>query len=423
MRAPEALMATTNTPSTMLGNFKNIYKGPFVDKLPAASKLMREMPMGDAQVVGDYLAVPVELQHEHGITYAAPRTGPTTLLASNSAQSEQALVEGYQIFGRARVDYEAMAKASSAGEKAFMAATRLIVKRLTKAGGKRAEMAILHGRRGWGTLSAVSGAGTTRTWTITDATWVAAAWAGSRNMTLDVFAADYTGSKVNSNAAVTITGVDFSNRQLSVSGNATDLTAITAGMHLFPETASPTNEMPGIDYTIRFQSGTLWNISATTYELWRGNVVSSAGAPGFGQVIAGVERSAELGLEDETVAIVAPKYFTRLTEDFASLQKFDYSYTAKKGDQGIEEITFHGQTGITRIMPHLYQKPGQVHIIAMSEWRRVGAADLDFKYPNNSDPFFPVENVGAHELRIYGSFAPFCEAPSHQTVLDGVTYS
>jgi hypothetical protein len=102
---------------------------------------MREMPMGDAQVVGDYLAVPVELQHEHGITYAAPRTGPTTLLASNAAQSEQALVEGYQIFGRARVDYEAMAKASSAGEKAFMAATRLIVKRLTKSGGKRAPSA------------------------------------------------------------------------------------------------------------------------------------------------------------------------------------------------------------------------------------------------------------------------------------------
>lgn len=416
-------MAVTNTPSTMLGNFKNIYKGPFVDKLPAASKLMREMPMGDAQVVGDYLAVPVELQHEHGITYAAPRTGPTTLLAANAAQSEQALVEGYQIFGRSRVDYEAMAKASSAGEKAFMSATRLIVKRLTKSSGKRAEIALLHGRRGIGTISNVSGSSTTRTWTISTATFVPAIWAGSRNATLDVFAADYTGSKVNSNAAVVITGMDFEAKTISVSGNATDLTNIVSGMQIFWESASPTTEMPGIDYTIRLQSGTLWNISATTYELWRGNVISSSGAPGFGAVIQGVQRSAELGLEDNTIAIVAPAYFTRLTEDFASLQKFDYSYSAKKGDQGIEEITFHGQTGLTRIMPHLYQKPGQVHIISMDEWRRVGAADLDFKFPNNSDPFFPVENVGAHELRVYGSFAPFCEAPSHQTVLDGVTYS
>lgn len=416
-------MATTNTVATMLGNFKNIYKGPFIDKLPASSKVMREMKMGDAQILGDYLAVPVELQFEHGITYAAPRTGPTTLLASNAAQSEQALVEGYQIFGRARVDYEAMAKASSAGEKAFLAATRLIVKRLTSSGGKRAEMSLLHGRRGWGTISNVAGSGTTRTWTISDATWIPAAWAGSKNMTLDVFAANYTGTKVNSNAAVTITGVDFSAKTLAVSGNATDLTNIIAGMHLFPETASPTNEMPGIDYTIRLQSGTLWNISATTYEMWRGNVVSSSGSPGFAKIIEGVQRSAELGLEDNTVAIVAPAYFTRLTEDFASLQKFDYSYNAKKGDQGIEEIVFHGQTGVTRIMPHMFAKPGQVLIVCMDEWRRVGAADLDFKFPNNSDPFFPVENVGAHELRIYGSFAPFCEAPSHQTILDGVTYS
>lgn len=421
-------MATTNTPSTMLGNFKNIYKGPFVDKLPAASKLMREMPMGDVQVVGDYLAVPVELQHEHGITYAAPRTGPNTLLASNAAQSQQALVEGYQIFGRARVDYESMAKASSAGEKAFMAATRLIVKRLTKSSGKRAEIALLHGRKGIGTLDSVSGSSTTRTWIITSETSVPAIWAGAKNATLDVFAANYSGTKVNSNAAVTVTGVSFGTSNptqvtLSVSGNATDLTNITAGMQLFWETSSPTNDMPGVDYLIQQQTGTIWNIDASTYELWRGNVVASSGAPGFAKIIQGVQRAAELGLEDNTVAIVSPAYFTRLTEDFASLQKFDYSYNAKKGDQGIEEITFHGQTGLTRIMPHLYQKPGLVHILAMDEWRRVGAADLDFKYPNESDPFFPVPDVGAHELRVYGSFAPFCEAPSHQVVLTGVTYS
>lgn len=418
-------MATTNTPSTMLGNFKNIYKGPFVDKIPASSKLMREMPMGDVQVVGDYLAVPVELQHEHGITYAAPRTGPNTLLASNAAQSQQALVEGYQLFGRSRVDYESMAKASSAGEKAFMAATRLIVKRLTKASGKRAEISLLHGKRGIGTIESVSGSGTTRVWTITSGTFVPAIFAGSINATLDVFAANYSGSKVNSNAAVTVTGMDFTPtvRTVSVSGNATDLTNIVAGMQIFFETSSPTNDMPGIDYTINLQSGTLWNISATTYELWRGNVIASSGSPGFGKVIAGVQRAAELGLEDNTVAIVAPAYFTRLTEDFASLQKFDYSYNAKKGDQGVEEITFHGQTGITRIMPHIYQKPDRVHILAMDEWRRVGAADLDFKYPNESDPFFPVPDVGAHELRVYGSFAPFCEAPTHQVVLTGVTYT
>lgn len=409
----------------MLGNFKNIYKGPFVDKLPAASKLMRDMPMGDVQVVGDYLAVPVELQHEHGITYAAPRTGPNTLLASNAAQSQQALVEGYQLFGRSRVDYESMAKASSAGEKAFMAATRLIVKRLTKASGKRAEIALLHGRMGIGTIESVSGSSTTRTWTITTGTFVPAIWAGSINATLDVFAANYTGTKVNSNAAVVVTGMNFdpATRTVSVSGNATDLTNIVAGMQIFFETSSPTNDMPGIDYTIQLQSGTLWNISATTYELWRGNVISSSGSPGFGKIIAGVQRAAELGLEDNTMAYVSPSYFTRLTEDFASLQKFDYSYKAKSGDQGVEEITFHGQTGITKIIPHIYQKPDRVHIVAMDEWRRVGAADLDFKYPNESDPFFPVPDVGAHELRVYGSFAPFCEAPSHQVVLTGVSYT
>lgn len=416
-------MAQANTVTSMLGNFKNIYKGPFVDKLPAASKLMREIPMSDVAATGDYKAIPVEVQHEHGITLAAPRSGRVQLLASNAGKSEQALVEGYQIFGRAEVDYESMAKASAAGEKAFMQATKLVVRRLTRSSGKYAEIELLHGKRGWATIESVSGSGTTRAWVLTAGTFAAAMWAGSKDMTLDLFASDYSGSKVNSNAAVTITGVNFSTRTLSVSGNATDLTAITAGMHLFPETGSPTTEMPGIEHIIRNQTATLFNISATTYDMWRGFVVGSSGAPGFAKVVEGVQRAAELGLEGDTVAIVSPAYFTRLTTDFAALQRYDYRYDVKKGEMGVEEINFHGQTGITRIMPHLYAKPGSVPIISMEEWSRVGAADLDFKFPNNSDPFFPIPDVASHELRVYGNFTPFCEAPSHQVVLDGVTYS
>lgn len=416
-------MAGANTTTTMLGNFKNIYTGSYVDKLPAASKLMRMMPMGNVAATGDYYALPVEVQHEHGVTYAAPRSGVTTLLSANAGKSEQALVEGYQIFGRAQVDYESMARASAAGTKAFMQATRLVVKRLTKSTGKRAEIALLHGKRGWGTIESVSGSGTTRDWVITFGTFSPAMWAGAKDMTLDIFAANYTGTKVNSNAAVTITAINFDTRTLSVSGSSTDLTAITAGMQIFPETASPTTDMPGIDFTISNQTGTLWNISATNYEMWRGNVVTNSGAPGFGKIIAGVQRAAELGMEDDTVAIVSPAYFTRLTEDYAALQKFDYSYNAKKGEQGVEEITFHGQTGLTRIMPHLYQKPGLVHIIGMDEWQRIGAQDLDFKFPDGTSPFWQVPDKGAWELRVYGSFAPFCEAPSHQVVLTGISYS
>jgi hypothetical protein len=421
--APEDEMAVSNDTSTMLGNFKNIYTGSYVDYLPASSKLMREMPMGNVAATGDYYAVPVEVQYENGITYAAPRSGVTTLLSSNAGKSEQALVEGYQIFGRAQVDYEAMARASAAGTKAFQQATRLVVKRLTKSSGKRAEIALLHGKRGWGTIDSVGGSGTTRAWVITVGTFAPAIWAGMKDATLDIFAANYSGSKVNSNAAVVITSMDFATRTINVSGNATDLTNIIAGMQIFPETASPTTDMPGIDYTVSLTSGNNWNISATTYEMWRGNVVTSGGAPGFGQIIQGVQRAAELGLEDDTVAIVSPAYFSRLTEDYASLQRFDYSYDAKKGKQGIEDIQFHGQTGFTKIMPHMYQKPGLVHIVSMQEWQRIGAQDLDFKFPDNTSPFWQVPDKGAWELRIYGSFAPFCEAPSHQVVIQGITYS
>jgi hypothetical protein len=86
-----------------------------------------------------------------------------------AGQMQNALVDGSQIYARSRVNYEAMVRANAAGTKAFAKATAHIVKRLTNAAGKRLEAAVLHGREGWGALSAVSGSGTTRTWTITDA--------------------------------------------------------------------------------------------------------------------------------------------------------------------------------------------------------------------------------------------------------------
>lgn len=418
-------MATTNTTSTLVGNFKEVYGERIIDLIPSLTRVTRMFDFKYAESLGNKFHQPVDLSNEHGVTYAAANAGEVTLLAPTAGQMQDAQVDGSQIYARSRVDYESMMKASAAGAKAFAKASAHVVQRLTKAAGKRLEASILHGREGWGALASVAGSGTTRTWVITEATWAAGLWAGSKNMTLDVFAANLSGSKVNTNAAVTITAVDVSTRTLSVSGNATDLTAIIAGMNLFPETASPTTEMAGIGAIIS-NTTTLFNIDAAAYELWKGNTVSSVGRPTMAAFLGGVRRSVELGLLDDVTAIVSPKCFEVLNDDVAALRRMDASYSVKEGNNGVEEIKYHGQSGVLTIMPHLFQKDGKAYLVAPNEWRRIGASDMTFitRGADGQDRLIlEMANSTASEMRCMAHQAVFCEAPAHAAQLTGFTYT
>jgi len=418
-------MTDTNSVNTLVGNFKEIYGTDIKDLAPNTLKLTRRIGYEYAEALGNKYHQPVDLSMEHGVTYAAAGAANITLLDPVAGQMEDAQVNGAQVFARSRVDYESIYKANQAGKKAFAQATQHIVKRLTRAASKRLEISTLHGRRGIGTLGTVTGSGTTRTWVISAASWAAGIWGGSKNMTLDVFAANYTGTKVNANAKVVVTAVDIATRTITVSGNATDLTAIVAGMQIFPETASPTNEFAGIDAIVR-NTGTLFNIDAAAYELWKGHVVGSVGRISMSSVLQGVARAVEMGLEDDVLCVVSPKAFEVLNDDVAALRRYDDSYEVKEGVNGVENIRYHGQSGTVEIMPHLFQKDGQAHIIPPSQWKRIGATDLTFitRGANGEEKLIlELPNSPSSEMRCYFNGAYFCEAPAHSVVLDGITYT
>lgn len=416
-------MAAENTTSTLVGNFKEVYGDDIKGLAPNTLKVTKQISFEKGEALGGKYHQPVDLTMEHGVTYAAANASSITLLDPVAGQMQDAQVEGAQVFARSRVDYESIYKASQAGAKAFAKATKHVVKRLTAAAAKRLEILTLHGRRGIGTISSVSGSSTTRDWVITGETWAAAIWAGGVNATLDVWNSGLS-AKQNSNAKVVITAVNVGTKTISVSGNATDLTAIAAGMVVFFESGGPTNEFAGMDAIIR-NTGTLFNVSASTYELWKGNVVSSVGRISMQAILNGISRAVELGLEDDVVCIVSPKAFEVLNSDFAALRASDASYEVKKGEAGVEGLVYHGQSGKVEILPHFFQKDGQAFVVALKEWKRIGATDLTFVTRHGSEDKLILElpNSPYSEMRCYFNGALFCEAPAHQVVLDGITYS
>jgi len=419
-------MATVNDQAQLVSLFKEVFGDSVINRFPNITKISRMFDFSKAEALGKKLVVPVQVAEEHGITYASGTDAEAniTLLQPTAGELQSAEIDGSQIYARSRVGYAAIER-TKFDKGAFQQALRHVVDLLTRAAGKRLEASHLWGRRGWGTIDSVSGSGTTRTWVITEASWAAGLWAGAKNMTLDIFAADYSGTKVNSNLKVTVTAVTRSAHSISVSGNATDLTNIVAGMQIFPETASPTTEFAGIDAILN-NTGTLFNISATTYDIWKANQKAVNGAISMEAILDGVRLGAEQGLMDDVIAIVSPKAFQVLNNDLAALRRMDRSYSTKEGENGTEEILYHGQTGTVRIMPHLYMKDGSAFIICPKEWHRVGAtSDFGFITRRNDGEKLLLElpDNPASEMRAMFLGALYCEAPAHNTVLTGLTYA
>src|SRR5581483_4286645 len=130
------------------------------------------------------------------------------------------------------------------------------------------------------TSSSANASSTSTVVTLTAASWATGIWAGMENCPLNFFKqSDSSLVSSGTDAVFTISSIDVDNRKLTLTGSAAGIaaldTAILAGAcDIFFDTArtdaTTFNEMVGINKIIT-NTGTLFNISASTYNLWKGN--------------------------------------------------------------------------------------------------------------------------------------------------------
>lgn len=364
---------------------------------------------------------PVQLSHEHGVTYSAanPALGAFALNTAVPAVFKDAQVEGAQMLIRASMSYEAAARASN-DKKAFVKATSLMVKNMVNSMAKRLEISALYGRRNLGQLSATSGAGTTRTYTLSTATWAAGIWAGSEGMPLDcIDTATQSGSSVllNPNAQIVVTALDLVARTVSVSGNATDLTAVDGaigtGAFFIPRGAL-NQDLFGLDRIVT-NTGSLYNIDASAYALWKGNTVDNGGvALSLSKILNAVARAVERGLDEDIVCLLSPKTWANISSDQAALRRYDDSYKGSKLENGAVEYSFFGQNGRIDIVSSIYCKEGEAFLFPPKLLKRIGAMDISFKMPGRPQEefFLELQSNAGYELRAYTDQTLFAEAPA-----------
>ena len=404
-------------PSDLTGLFKEVYGDEVINLIPESAKLVKEVPFVSAEKQqGNKYHQPVVVSYSHGVTYAAANAGAFALNTAVSMSMQDAQVDAPQILLRESLSYDSAAKASKGGVKAFVAATELLVETMMESMMKRVEIASWYGGTGLGQVSAKTNSNaTTEVLTISDATWAAGIWAGMKNAKLNAY--DNVGALISSGAdsIFTISVVDVANKKITVTGTSTGITALngaTLNFDLFFNGAK-TAEMSGID-KILTNSGSLFNIDASAYELWKANVYSAAsGALSFGKALAATATAVNMGLAEKVKLWVSPATWSNLNSDLAALRRLDGSWKRGKGENGSESVSYYGQNGEIEVMSHNIIKQGEAFILPMKRIRRLGAQDVSFKTPGREDEIFlHLPDSAGFEIRNYTDQQIFLETPA-----------
>lgn len=352
---------------------------------------------------------PVILGHEHGMTFASSTDDAFTLNAAVAGAVKDAQVRGQPKVLRALLGYNAAQRAVQGKGAAFKDATKFLVANMLRSFKKKVEIELFYGQMGYGTVSSVSGT----TITLTTASWAPGIWSGAENMPIEI--RDSAGT--TSRGECVVSSVDLDARTITVNA----LPAGTTGTDVIWHKGAYGNEFAGI-HKIITNTGTLFNISASTYSLWKGNTYSaSSGALTLAKVERALALAVAKGLDGDVVCYVNPKTWADLLVEQAGLRHYDQSYSTSEVVNGGSAIKFYGPNGAVMIEMSIYVKEGFAYIIAPEDFMRVGSVDVTFKSPVNDQEFFiHKQDQAAYELRAYSDQALFCNAPGKSILISNI---
>lgn len=300
-----------------------------------------------------------------------------------------------------------------------MDATKYIVANMLRSMSKKLEIEMLYGQMGYGAVHA-AGSGspedfpsvtlTSTQIAIKKAEWAPGIWAGAEGMPIEI--RDVGGSTVR--GAFKVVSVNMDTRVLTLDAAPVGVVATDVIWHK----GAYGNEFPGV-HKILTNTGSLFNIDAGQYNLFKGNSYDAgAAALSFTKLGEASTRGVEKGQEGNLLALVNPRAWQDMLSDQAALRMYDQSYSSAKMENGSRTLVYHAQGGLIEIEASLYVKEGHAFLLNVEDWMRVGSSDISFKRPGQGEEFFrDLENSAGYELRLYTDQALFCQAPGRSTMI------
>lgn len=401
-------MAGENTVATLNGLFKTVYADKLLDLVPDHCLLQKKIEFtGADKETGAFYAQPVNLSHESGFTYNGTAGGVVALKAPVNGVMKEAQVYGSELILRSQMSYGALSRASKQGPKAFKRASAWKIEDMNNSMRKRLEIAMLYGQKGVGTVSSLS----SQDIILSAQGWAGGIWAGAEGTVIDVFQSDLETLR---RGDLTITAVNSDTRTLTVTGTTSGI--VDTDVIFFDganATAGAYNEMAGLQKIIT-NAGTLFNIAANTYSLWKGTSYDlNSSSLTLAKMQAALAKAVNKGLMEKVLLIVSPTTFGNLVSDQAALRVYGESSGAKLSNGG-DALEFHGVSGKVEVMSHPFVKEGDAFAIPLDSVLRLGSVDLTFGVPGFDEDFFTlVSGYNAVEVQCMADQAIFVEKPAH----------
>ena len=434
-------MAAVETVATSLnGNFRNVYGDKIFDLVPESDILYRNDRIKFVSKKGRE-----GLQFNQPVIVSLPSSatwglnGPT-LNDPIAMQMANATVTGSAITMRDVLSYDSAARAASSVA-AFEGTVGLVLRTLFKAHGKFAEIDLLYGN---GAITYSSGiclfqssvivsSSANAAITVSYGTWSPAMFSGFQNAKLDAYSAHYSGH-INTNAALVIVSVTVTPASTSVggvitvSGNSTDITNLIAQNGYTTEFywyGAYGSNMVGLSGIMQ-NTSSLFGIDASSYDLWQSNTFSCSSTQlTFSKLQQAVALAVSRGLDEDVIALISPVTFADMVNEQAGARRYDSSYNDKKGENGVEALTYWGPAGKIECIPHMFVKQGEGFVLPPKEAIKVGPLDhISPTLPGISgDIFFQSPNQASYEVRLFSDFGLLINMPAKCIYLASIVNS
>jgi len=415
------------------GLYKQLYPADVMNAVPNAAAIYKDVAFVSKELqAGGYFIQPVVLSQEQGWSYfAADATAAgSTLTGAVDMTMKPAQVMGSQLAGQSAITVEAAKRAVSKGPSAFDDAVGLQMRVMRESGVKRLEMNFLYGQTPVAVAATSANSNSTTTVvTIQLASWAAGFWAGMKNAKFDLYQQGTYGSqtKINTNAALVISSVNSTTRAVIITGNSTDITAVDSYIAANNNKAefffygAYNVEAAGLKRQLT-NTGSLFNINATTYDMWQGNsyALSTPFALTFAQLQKGIAVGVNRGLDEEVDVFISPDSWANLMTDQAALRQ--YTSGGPSFENGATKLKFQSQNGIVNIRPHIFVKQGDAFAVPMKLLKRYGASDLTFDMPGTDGGKIFIQNPSnlSFEYRCYSHQTIFLNTPSKGVYFSGI---
>ena len=406
-----AVNSGANTFTTLNSHFKETYADKIQNLIPDGGKLLKMIDFIKAEKQpGNFYHQPVILSNEHGFTYGGTSGVAFALEDAINSSSADAQVRGTEVVLKSLLSVGAASRSQNS-KAAFISETKLLVENMLKSFAKRMEIQLMYGQSGLGVVESVAGLVVK----VEDHEWASGIWSGGEGMAVVVLDAALAVQRVST----TVTAVNLDTKEITLAA----VTGIVATDVIFFKSAAVAgpsfNEFAGL-HKIITNTGTLFGINASSYNLWKGNTVEvgtnftgGEAVLQFTHIEKGIAQAMAKGLNDEEVSVIcSPMSWKNLLVEQAAKRRYDQSYSSKQVQDGSNSIKFHGPNGSVEIISSIYCKEGYAYILPVKEFMRIGSSDITFEQPGFEGKFLRLlEGYNGYEMRAYTDQSLFTSKP------------